>query len=249
MNRNIDIFYTWIRSLLFTLFLYLGTFILFFIFSPTLLMSSKKALCFPIFWSKLMSRALVFFCGIHIHIKGLENLPQKNGYIIASKHQSAMETVLFHSIVPNAFYILKRELLWLPIAGIYFLKTGCIPIDRKGGAKTMRQMLKKTTCRFSEGMNLIIFPEGTRTKPGTKEPYKPGIALLYEQCQVPVVPVALNTGYCWPKNQMRKIPGEITIHFLPIIQPGLPRRAFLDELTNRIETVQERLPSPFKEHK
>ncbi len=244
MQKKFDIFLT-IRSVLFLTVLYLGTLILFVLFIPTLFMPCKQAGCFPRIWTKIMPKALQLICGVKIEVKGLENLPKENGYIVASKHQSAMETITFHSLVPNVFYVLKRELLWLPFAGIYFLKTGCIPIDRKGGTKTMRKMLVGVKKHLDMGMNLIIFPEGTRTTPGTKKPYTPGVAFLYEQCKVPVVPVALNSGYCWPKNKTTKIPGTVTIQFLPPIEAGLEKRTFLNELYNRIETAQDNLPHPF----
>lgn len=238
--------FSMIRSVLFLIVLYLGTLIMFVFFIPTLFMSCKQAGCFPRTWSKIMSKMLSLICGVRFNIEGLENLPTQSGYIVASKHQSALETVLFHSIVPNVFYVLKRELMMIPFAGIYFLKTGCIPIDRKGGTKTMRKMLAGVKKHLADGMNLIIFPEGTRTIPGVKKPYTPGVAFLYEQCQVPVVPVALNTGYCWPKNKTKKNPGTITIRFLQPIEPGMERRAFLKELYNRIETAQDELPHPFQ---
>ncbi len=239
----------WIRSILYSFVLYVGTLIMFIIFIPTLFFSRIKAGCFPRTWARVMPWFLKHICNIHLNIQGLENLPKKNGYIIASKHQSAFETTVFHALVPNVFYVLKRELLFIPLAGIYFIKTGCIPIDRKGGAKTMRKMLVGVKKHLDEGMNLIIFPEGTRTKPGTKKPYTPGVAFLYEQCNVPIVPVALNTGYCWPKNQTKKHEGIVTIQFLPPIEPGMNKRAFLEELYNRIETAQDALPLPFEEKK
>lgn len=233
------------RSVLFTIVFYLITLFLFIVMLPTLFLPRKRALFFPIFWTRLSNFLLRVFCGVRIRVEGLENLPQQSGYIVASKHQSALETTVFHHLVPNTFYVLKRELLWVPLAGLYFLKTGCIPIDRKGGASTMRKMMTAVRQRLADGMNLIIFPEGTRTAPGTKKPYSPGVAFLYEQCQVPVVPVALNSGSCWPKNKMIKHAGTVTIRFLPPIEPGLPRRAFLDELYRRIEDAQDTLPDPF----
>lgn len=218
---------------------------MFIVFIPTLFLPCKAAGCFPRTWSYIMPRLLFLICGVRLNVKGMENLPRENGYIVASKHQSALETIIFHALVPNVFYVLKRELMFIPMAGIYFLKTGCIPIDRNGGTKTMRKMLKSVQKRLSEKMNLIIFPEGTRTKPGTKKSYTPGVAFLYEQCNVPVVPVALNTGYCWPKNQIKKYPGLVTIEFLPPIEPGMNKRMFLDELYKRIEATQDQLPHPF----
>jgi len=107
-------------------------------------------------------------------------------------------------------------------------------------------MLTGVKKHLDDGMNLVIFPEGTRTKPGTKKPYTPGVAFLYEQCKVPVVPVALNTGYCWPKNQIKKYAGKVTLRILPPIEAGLDKREFLNLLYNRIETAQDELPNPFK---
>lgn len=233
-----------LRSVLFTVVFYIVTLFLFIVMIPTWFMPRKQALFFPIFWSKMAKVMLKVFCGINVRVEGLENLPKENGYIIASKHQSAMETTIFHRIVPNMFYVLKKELMYLPLAGFYFIKTGCIPIDRKGGTKTMRKMLQGVQKRLAQGMNLVIFPEGTRTAPGTKKPYSPGVAFLYEQCQVPVVPVALNSGYCWPKNKTMKYAGTVTVKFLKPIEPGLQKRVFMDELYQRIETEQDKLPHP-----
>lgn len=239
-------FIGWIRSILFMLTFYLFSAILFIVCIPLLIFPRRVVLWVPQFWTAVTPKLLRWTTGIKVNFIGLDNIPKKNGYIIASKHQSAMETLLFHAIIPNAFVVLKRELMWIPIAGLYALRTGCVPIDRKGGAKTMRQMLSRVDANLKQGMNLIIFPEGTRTKPGERKPYSPGVALLYEQCQVPVVPVALNTGYVWPKNKTRKYPGTVTVQFLKPIEPGLHKRAFLSELEDRIEEAQEKLPNPFE---
>ncbi len=233
-----------IRSFLFTFVFYIGTLVLCILFIPTFLFTTKGSGCFPRFWSKSMRKVLKLICNVDVEIKGLENLPKEAGYIVASKHQSAMETMLFHGIIPNLFYVLKRELLFLPLAGFYFLKTGCIAIDRKGGTKTMRKMMSGVKKNLNRGMNLTIFPEGTRTAPGSKEPYTPGVAFLYEQCNVPVVPVALNTGYCWPKNKTLKTPGIVTISFLKPIEAGHNKREFIKELYDAIETEQDKLSHP-----
>ncbi|MDR2901646.1 MAG: 1-acyl-sn-glycerol-3-phosphate acyltransferase [Lactobacillales bacterium] len=241
--------FMWIRSFIYTIVLYIGTLLFFIVFIPVLVLPKKMALALPISWSWTMVRLLRLICGVKLDIKGFENLPAQNGYIVAAKHQSAFETIVFHSVVPYTFYILKKELMFIPIAGIYFLKVGCIPIDRGGGTKTMKKMLTGVQKRLAEKMNLIIFPEGTRTKPGSEAQYKPGVAFLYEQCNVPVVPVALNTGYCWPKNQMKKNAGTVTIEFLKPIAPGLSKRDFLNKLETTIESAQKELPDPFKGQK
>lgn len=233
-----------IRSVLFTFIFFSYSLLLCILFLPTLLMSRNCAGFVPWLWSTI-NPYLLRLCGIKLRIKGLENLPKKNGYIIASNHQSALETTLFHALVPHTVYVLKKQLLWLPVTGWYFLKTGCIPIDRKGGSKTMRQLFHATKKRLDQGCNVVIFPEGTRIAPDQHVPYSPGIALMYEQCQVPVVPVALNSGYCWKKNKTIKTPGIVTVEFLKPIEPGLPRREFLKQLQDTIEQAREKLPRPF----
>lgn len=238
-----------IRSILFSLTLYLGTLVLMIIYLPTFLLPRKKAGILPKVWSKITPKALKLIANVDLKVEGLENLPKENGYIVASKHQSAMETTLFHALVPHTFYVLKKELLWLPLAGLYFLKTGCVAIDRSGGTKTMRIMTQKVKERLKEGMNLVIFPEGTRTEPNSKKPYTPGVAFLYDQCKVPVVPVAINSGYCWPKNKTLKNEGTVTLRFLPPIEAGLDKREFMKKLYDTIETNQDSLPHPFESTK
>jgi 1-acyl-sn-glycerol-3-phosphate acyltransferase len=235
-----------LKSILFLPILWLESLSIFIIFLPVFFLPSKIAYWMPVAWTWTV-RLSLRFVGIKIKVEGLENLPKKQGYIVASKHQSAMETLLFHTMVPNVFYIFKRSLLWLPLAGLYALKTGCIPIDRAGGAKTMRIMLKRAQGKLSQGRNLIIFPEGTRTKPGEKIDYHPGIAFLYDNCKVPVVPVALNTGVFWPKNKIMKYPGTVIVRFLPPIEPGMEKRAFLNKLQNEIEKEQETLQSEWNQ--
>lgn len=226
---------TFVRSILFNIVFYIWTFGLLTVGLPTLLLPKKCTLIVPIIWSKGCQFLLYVICGIRVKYEGLDNLPQQNGYIIASKHQSAMETALFHHLVPNTIYIMKRSLLCLPLAGWYFIKTGCIAINRKAGMRAMHQLMTEATARLKAGLNVVIFPEGTRTKPKTRGKYNAGVAMIYEKCQVPVVPVALNTGYFWPKNSYKRYAGTVTIRFLPPIPAGLDKRAFMARLENDIE--------------
>ncbi len=235
------------RSIIFTICYYIYSLIVFVLMIPTFFLPRKWAMIMPIVWTGGGIKLLEWICNIHLNIEGKENLPQKNGYIVASKHESAMETSIFHNVVPETFYIFKKELLWVPFAGLYGLKTGCVPIDRKGGGTALRKMLKASIKRFQNGQNMVIFPEGTRTPPDQEntKPYSPGIALIYESCQVPVVPVALNTGYVWPKNSFMRYPGTVTVRILKPIEPGLPKREFLKILQEQIESAQKVLPPPY----
>lgn len=235
-----------ISSILFLITFYLFTAILFTLMLPTLLLPREVEYAFLYFWTKGAKWLLRVFCNIKVNVKGLENLPKENGYILASKHESAMETVLFHCIVPHVFYIFKHELLWIPLANLHAIKTGCIAIDRSAGGSAMRKMLEKTKKHLSEGLNLVIFPEGTRVAPDAPTKCAPGIAFLYANCNVPVVPVALNTGYCWAKNKTLKHAGVVTMSFLKPIEPGLEKREFLHKLENELDIAQKQLPHPQK---
>ena len=156
----------WFRSILFTIVYYIYSLIVFVLMLPTFLLPRKWAMIMPIVWTGGAVFLLKWICGVKVKIEGRENLPRKSGYIVASKHQTALETRVFHKLVPDTFYVFKKQLLWLPFAGMYALKTGCLPIDRNGGGTALRKMLKGAIKRFQCGQNMVIFPEGTRTKPG-----------------------------------------------------------------------------------
>lgn len=180
-------------------------------------------------------------CGIKYKVRGRHNLPKEGGYIVASKHQSQYETVAFHRILPRASYVLKRELTWIPFIGWHFWSTYCIAIDRGSGAKAMKKMITAAKRLMDMKHELVIFPEGTRTRPGDKPQYHSGIAFLYDQLKVPVVPVAINSGKFWGKKEFLKRPGTIIIDILPPIAPGKEKRAFLTELENTIEDACKKL--------
>ena len=161
--------------------------------------------------------------------------------IYAAKHQSAWDTLVFMTLLDRPAYVVKRELTFVPLFGWYLLRTGMIPVDRAGGAKALRRMAAAARAAVADGRPLVIFPEGTRVAPGARHPYHPGVAAVYGQLGVPVVPVALNSGLFWGRRRFVKRPGTITIEYLPSIPPGLPRRAFMAELERRIESATARL--------
>jgi 1-acyl-sn-glycerol-3-phosphate acyltransferase len=129
----------------------------------------------------------------------------------------------------------------VPIYGLYLRRVGHIPVNRRGGASTLKAMVRHARQETDKGRHLIIYPEGTRTNPGESPPYHPGIAALYSQLDLPVVPVALNSGMFWGRRAFVKRPGRMILEFLPPIPPGLPRRVFMDQLRERIETASKRL--------
>jgi len=174
--------------------------------------------------------------GIDYRIVGAENLPGVPA-IYASKHQSAWETLFLSRYLKYPAFILKKELLSIPLFGWFIKKVGMIAVDRKAGASALRQMARDAAATLGSGRSILIFPEGTRVPPGQTRPYQPGVAALYTQLKVPVVPVALNSGLFWGRRAFIKKPGTIVVQILPPIQPGLDRKAVVKELENRIETA------------
>ena len=172
--------------------------------------------------------------GIDYRVTGTENLPSTPA-IYASKHQSAWETLFLSRYLNFPAFVLKKELLSIPLFGWFLKRAGMIAVDRKGGASALRSMARQATETLESGRSILIFPEGTRVAPGQTKPYQPGVAALYTQQKVPVVPVALNSGLFWGRRAFIKKPGTIVVQILPPIPPGLDRKAFMRDLESRIE--------------
>lgn len=187
------------------------------------------------FWGRGVLKALKLFCTIDYQLEGLEHLP-KAPFIIAAKHQSTFETIALYTLLDDVVVIIKRELLLIPFYGWYVAKTRMIPIDRGNGVVALRKMLKRADESKSKQQIILVFPEGTRTKPGAKPQYKGGVAALYHHLDVPVVPLSLNSGLFWGKRQFMKPPGTIYLRFHPAIAPHLAKQEFTAKLENVIET-------------
>ena len=172
--------------------------------------------------------------GIDYRVTGTENLPS-TAAIYASKHQSAWETLFLSRYLNFPAFVLKKELLSIPLFGWFLKRAGNIAVDRKGGASALRSMARQATETLESGRSILIFPEGTRVAPGQTKPYQPGVAALYTQQKVPVVPIALNSGLFWGRQAFIKKPGTIEVQILPPIPPGLDRKAFMRDLESRIE--------------
>ncbi|MBL4692733.1 MAG: 1-acyl-sn-glycerol-3-phosphate acyltransferase [Magnetovibrio sp.] len=191
-------------------------------------------------WAWVMLNGLKPLIGLSWEIKGLENIPDKP-CLFACKHQSAWETGVFYLILNDPSYILKQELLSIPLYGWYIRRAGAIAIDRKGGVSALKKMISGTKQRLDLGQNVVIFPEGTRSFPGQPGTYHSGVAALYKGAEATVVPVALNSGLFWPRRSFLKRPGRITIEFLPPMEHGLDRKSFMTELQTRVETATNQL--------
>jgi 1-acyl-sn-glycerol-3-phosphate acyltransferase len=178
--------------------------------------------------------------GITYRVIGQSYVP-KGSCIIAAKHQSAWETFKLHMLFGDPAIVLKKELLDVPVWGWYLRRSGMIPIDRGGRGKALSVMMQAAHRAVDAGRKIVIFPQGTRVAPGVVKPYKSGIAALYQDLNVPVVPMALNSGLFWPKNGFMKKPGTIIIEFLPPIPSGLPREAMMTRLKEDLEVASEKL--------
>ncbi len=229
-----------LRSLLFNLGFNLWTALILILGLPLLLFPYPVTYRFGRMWVAVTLWMLRRLIGLDHRALGLENLG-KGPAIYAAKHQSSWDTLVFALYLHYPAYVLKRELLYLPLFGFYLLRAGMIPVDRRGRATALKRMMAAAKRRRDEGRDLLIFPEGTRVAPGQRHPYQPGIAALYGHLDLPVVPVALNSGLFWGRRSFNKKPGTITLEFLPAIPPGLARKAFMAELENRLEGACERL--------
>ena len=194
--------------------------------------------------AKLWGRSSVWLlrvvCGTEVEFRGLDKLP-KGPLIVAAKHQSTWETFALLRLFDDFTFIVKRELMWIPIFGWCMAKGRMIAVDRGGGSQALGAMTRRASEEIRSGRQLIIFPEGTRRAPGAEPRYKFGVAHLYAEIGVPCVPVALNSGLFWPRRAFRRLPGTIVVEFLDPIPPGLDKDTFFRRLQSDLETATARL--------
>jgi 1-acyl-sn-glycerol-3-phosphate acyltransferase len=179
-------------------------------------------------------------CGITVEWRGLEKIPA-GACLVAAKHQSVWETFALLTLFRDPTYILKRELLWLPLFGWAAWRARMIPVDRGGGKPALAAMAAHVRDALAAGKQIIIFPEGTRRPAGAEPKYKYGIAHLYGEGIAACVPIALNSGLFWPRRQFLRYPGTITVEILDPIAPGLPIDEFFERLQRDLEAATARL--------
>ena len=223
---------TGLRSALFLLWFLAATTVLSLVFLPVLLLPRSAAQWLARIWSRATFFGLKHIAGIDWEIRGV---PPTTPVLVAAKHMSMWDTLALWLALDAPAIVLKRELLRIPFYGWFLWKSAAIPIDRSGGAHALRKMSQDAKMALAEGRPVLIFPEGTRQKPGAVPDYKPGVAGLYSQLGVACVPVALNSGAYW--TGFLKHPGTIVLEFLEPIPPGLKRAEFMRMLETRIETA------------
>ena len=194
-------------------------------------------------WSRINLWALSTICGLNYRLQGRENIP-KDSCIVLSKHQSAWETIALVSLIPGPkAWVLKRELLYIPIFGWIMWYFKPIAINRKSGHRAVDQIIDQGKERLQSGCKIIVFPEGTRVAPGTKKRYGIGGAMLAEKSGRPVLPVAHNAGVFWRRRDLRKYPGTIDVVIGPLIETqGLTAHQINKKAETWIEETVEKLP-------
>ena len=221
-----------LRSALFLLWFALITTILSLIFLPVLALPRGATVWLARVWARATFWGLKVFTGVDWEIRGR---PPQGAVLVASKHMSMWDTLALYLALDQPAIVLKRELLRIPFYGWFLAKAAAVPIDRSAGARALRKMSEAARAVLAQGRPILIFPEGTRKKPGAAPDYKPGVAGLYSQLGVDCVPVALNSGVYW--TGFLKRPGIIVLEFLEPIPPGMKRDAFMTVLESRIETA------------
>jgi 1-acyl-sn-glycerol-3-phosphate acyltransferase len=191
-------------------------------------------------WATSSTGLVAAICGVRVEIRGREHLPTGPA-LIAAKHQCMLDTIAPFAIFDDAAYIMKQELMRIPVYGWYTRRSRMIAIDREANAKALRQMLADTRQCISDGRQVLIFPEGHRMAPGAKADYKPGVAALYRDLGMPCIPMATNSGVHWPAHGFLRRPGVIVYEFLAPIPAGLPRAEFMRVLEARLEAASTAL--------
>ena len=233
-----------LRSIIFNIFFFGGSLVCSIILLPTLLLPTS--LCTRIVsyvYGGYITLIEKYILGLKLELKCVENLPTSGAYIIAAKHQSAYETLKLPYMKSLGYpaIILKKELTYIPIYGWYFWGMGQIAIDRGSAKEALDSIVTGCQQHLKAGRSVIIFPQGTRTAIGAQKPYKAGIAKVYRDTNVPIVPMALNSGVFWGRNSFFKKSGTVTFEFLPPIPPGLPPLQMMEQLEKVTEEATDRL--------
>ncbi len=235
-----------LRSLCYQLLLTIVTIVMGVVFLPLLLQKNPALKYFvPHFWSKSALWLQHHVLRLRYNVVNVENIVVNTsiggGVIYAVKHQSAWETLALWHILHQPIFVLKKELLDIPIFGWYLRQADNIVIDRKAGSKAIAQIVEQSKEYLAQGRNIVIFPEGTRTAIGANTRYKSGVGALYEQLSPQIIPVALNSGRFWRRNAFVRKSGVVQIEFLPPMPTNLKRDEFMQQLQHNIELATDAL--------
>ena len=223
-----------LRSVLFSIWFLGVSFVLVLAGLPLAAVAPRKLVPYARMWGRMVLRGMPLF-NCQMVIEGHENLPESGKMLIASQHQSAFDTVLWFLLVPNPRYIVKIELMRLPLFGVLARLSRQIGVDREAGASALRDMLKEADRAWAEDGQIVIFPEGTRAPFGTVAPLHPGVAALARHSGLPVIPITTDSGLCWGKGFFGKRPGKIHVRIHPALPGGQRRDALMKQLESLFE--------------
>lgn len=208
---------------------------------PKVRRDPQNAHVLPVIWTGRLLAAARTILGVSVELRGT---PPTEDCVIAAKHQSFLDILAIAHAVPQCAFIMKREVLRVPIMGYYARKAGCIPIDRSRGAEAMTRIIREIEASRADqdGLGqLIIYPEGTRTRPGERRKYKHGVGSIQQATGLPVYPVAVNCGMFWPRDGLRVRPGRAVIEFLDPIPAGLSAAQTVQQVETVVEAASDRL--------
>jgi 1-acyl-sn-glycerol-3-phosphate acyltransferase len=232
----------WLRSAAFNFAFYVLTAGMIVAAMPLLLAPRRLTMAAMRLWAMLVTVLLHRICGIRLRLLGGDRLPRPGqAGLIAAKHQSAFDTIVWLAVLPDAAYVLKQDLLRIPLYGQFARKARMIAVDRAAGASALRHLVREGREAALAARQIVIFPEGTRVAPGRRRPYQPGVAALAAATGLPVMPAATDSGRCWGRRAFRKSPGVITLSVLPALPAGLGRETLLQQLEAAIEAESQRL--------
>lgn len=226
------------RSLVFDFVFYVGTFIWSLAILWSLALPREGMIAVVRYYFRFIAWAERVILGLDYRVVGQEKVPQ-GAFIVAAKHQSAWETLKLEILFDDPAIVLKHELLKIPLWGWFAAKAQLIPIVRGAKGAAIASLIKGASAAAAQGRPIVIFPQGTRLAPGAYRPYRSGIMALYEEMDLPVLPVALNSGVFWPRHARVKRGGTITVEYLDPIPPGLARDDFAHLLEDRLETATD----------
>jgi 1-acyl-sn-glycerol-3-phosphate acyltransferase len=229
-----------VRSLVYNVLFYALLVVWMIVAIPTFLMPRAALITLAKCWASNSVWLLRVICNVKVDYRGVEKIP-RGPLLVASKHQSMWETFALLQFFDQPLYILKRELEWIPLFGWYLMKADMIGINRRAGGRSLLVMARRAGAQVRRGRQLIIFPEGTRTAVDAPPHYKTGVALIYADCGVACLPVALNSGLFWPRRTFMRYPGTLVVEFLDPLPPGLARNEFIARSSTAIEDATRRL--------
>ncbi len=228
----------YLRSAIFIMQMYVAMAVIGLAFAPWAMFSRRGAFAACKGYSRYVFWSAGWMVGLRCEVRG--TVPEGEA-LIAAKHQSFLDIMMIFAALPAGKFIMKKEILMMPVIGQYARLIGCVPVDRGKRGKAIAKMVADVEAGRIEPGQLIIYSQGTRVAPGVKAPYKVGTAVLYQQLGQPCVPVATNVGVLWPKRGLLRKPGTAVVEFLPAIAPGMDKDEFLATLEAEVETRSDAL--------